>query len=170
MRNRFFFVALPFFFSADPEALAAGAPPTEAASAPPSPPNERGEIKAAAAEMKASALNAEAESIGIQNALEVVQFGVALAKAIEDAKKDDGKIDLKDIGKLFPVAPLVVPMINGIDQVPKELGDLDQAELEVLMSEAAKILGGSGAKTVLRVKAALKFASAGYELYEAFRA
>ena len=131
-------------------------------------PNELGDQKAAALAVAEARASAAAGNVGISNTLEIVAFGVALAKAIDEAKKDDGKIDLKDIGKLFPVAPLVVPMINGIDQVPKEFSDLDQAELDLLMAEAGKILGESGAKTVLRVKAALKFAAAGYELYEAF--
>lgn len=131
-------------------------------------PNERAAVKAASAVEKAGLLAAAAESVGIQNTLEVVAFGVALAKAIDEAKKD-GKIGLEDIGQLFPVAPLVVPMVDGIGQIPKELGDLDEVEIEALMAEAAKLLGGeNNAKTVMRVKAALKFAHAGYDLYKAF--
>lgn len=104
---------------------------------------------------------------GIQNSLEVIKFGVALAKAI-DAAKADGKIDLGDLGQLFPVAPLVVPMIDGIAEVPKELGDLDDVEMEALLAEAAVILGSSGPETVAKIKAALQFARAGYDLYKAF--
>lgn len=107
------------------------------------------------------------KATGVQNALEVVRFGVALAEAIEKAKAD-GKLGLEDLGLLFPMAPLVVPMIDGIGQVPKELGDLDQAELELLIAEAGKILGGANAKTIVKVKAALAFAHAGYGLYVAF--
>lgn len=130
-------------------------------------PNERAALKAADAGLKAAALAEAKEKLGIQNALEVVQFGVALAKAI-DAAKADGKIDLADVGLLFPVAPLVVPMIDGIGHVPKELGDLDEDEMAALMEEAGKILGGVPAQTVKKVRAALKFAHAGYDLYMAF--
>lgn len=130
--------------------------------------NERAERLAASGELKLAALAAAKEQVGIKNALEVVAFGVALAKAIEEAKKD-GKLGLEDIGQLFPVAPLVVPMIEGIGEVPKELGDLDEVELEALMLEAGKILGGGvPAQTVKKVRAALKFAHAGYDLYMAF--
>lgn len=108
------------------------------------------------------------KSFTIQNTLEVVQFGVALADAIDKAKAD-GKVDFKDVGLLFPVAPLVVPMIDGIDQVPKELGDLDEAEMAVLIAEASKLLGSEqNPKVILKVKAALKWAHASYDLYKAF--
>lgn len=146
-----------------------------AAAAPEAAHNERAAAKAAESEAKAeqkSALLAAAEEkYDIKNTLEVVQFGVALAKAIDEAKKNDGKIDLADIGLLFPVAPLVVPMVEGIGTIPKELGDLSEAELEVLLAKAAEILGGTNnAATVVKVKAALKFAHAGYDLYKAFAA
>lgn len=119
----------------------------------------------ASLEEKAALLPA-ASQLGIQNTLEIVKFGVSMAEAIEKSKAD-GKIGLEDIGNLFPVAPLVVPMIEGIGQVPKELGDLDDAELEVLLAEAAKLLGADAAVAV-KVKASLRFAHAGYDLYMAF--
>lgn len=107
---------------------------------------------------------------GIQNALEVVQFGVALAKAIDEAKKNDGKVDAKDLHLLMPVVPLIVPMVKDVDQVPKELGDLDETELQILLDEAGKILSETNnAKLIVKVKAALKFAHASYELYAAFK-
>lgn len=136
--------------------------------------NERADKKEKAlvanAEKKASLLAAAAENVGIQNTLEVVEFGVALVKAIDGAKAD-GKIDLADIGQLFPVAPLVVPMIDGVGQIPKELGDLSDEELELLLAEVSKIVGGSeqSAKLIVKVKAAIKFAHAGYDLYVAFK-
>lgn len=130
--------------------------------------NERGAIKDAAADLKFSKLMAASEKLSIKNTLEIVDFGVALAEAIEKSKAD-GHIGIEDIGNLFPVAPLVLPMINDIGMVPKELGDLDEEELEVLLADASKLLdGASNAQTVLKVKAALKFAHAGYDLYQAF--
>lgn len=131
--------------------------------------NERAAIKAEAAETKAAEVKAAAESVGIQNIVEVIQFGAAVAKAIKEAKANDGKIDFKDVGLLFPVAPLVVPVIDGIGQIPKELGDLDEAELAALLAEVAKALGAdNNAKLVIQIKAGLKFAHAGYEFYKTF--
>lgn len=136
--------------------------------------NDRGEVKAAAVAVSAEKSKAlsllAAESVSIQNTLEVVQFGVALAEAIKKAKENDGKINLGDIGLLFPVAPLVVPMINDIGQVPKELGDLSEDELAALLAEVSKILGSDegATKLAIKVKAAIKFAHAGYDLYVAF--
>lgn len=132
-------------------------------------PNERAAVKAAAAEAKASEDAAIAEAIGVQNVVEIIQFGAAVAKAIKEAKANDGKITFADVGLLFPVAPLVVPMIDGIGQVPKELGDLDDAELAVLLAEVGKALGAeNNAKLALQIKAGLKFAHAGYEFYRTF--
>lgn len=131
--------------------------------------NERAAVEAAAVEAKASEDAAIAEAVGVQNVVEIIQFGAAVAKAIKEAKENDGKIDFKDVGLLFPVAPLVVPMIDGIGQVPKELGDLDDAELAVLLAEVGKALGAeSHAKLALQIKAGLKFAHAGYEFYRTF--
>lgn len=131
--------------------------------------NERAAVKSEAVEAKAAQVKAAAESVGIQNIVEVIQFGAAVAKAIKEAKANDGKIDFKDVGLLFPVAPLVVPMVDGIGQIPKELGDLDEAELAALLAEVAKALGAdNNAKLVLQIKAGLKFAHAGYEFYKTF--
>lgn len=131
--------------------------------------NERGDLKASAAEMKAQKDEEIKQVLGIQNVVEIIQFGAAVSKAIKEAKANDGKIDFKDVGLLFPVAPLVVPMIDGITLVPKELGDLDENELAVLLSEVAKALGSeNNPKLVLQIKAGLKFAHAGYEFYKTF--
>lgn len=135
--------------------------------------NQRAEGEAAqataVAEVRSASIVKLDEKIGIQNVVEIIAFGSAVAKALKEAKANDGKIDFKDIGLLFPVAPLVVPMIDGITQVPKELGDLDAGEIEILLAEVSKALGSeNNAKLVLQIKAGLKFAHAGYEFYRTF--
>lgn len=176
-----FILVLPYLMAEAGEPVAAGGAPAEEPKEPSKldqlrakaaeneqVPNERAALKAADAGLKSSLLAEAAGKVDIKNTLEVVAFGVALAKAIEAAKAD-GKLDLQDVAHLFPVAPLVVPMVDGIGQIPKELGDLDEVELEALMLEASKILGGGvPAQTVKKVRAALKFAHAGYDLYAAF--
>lgn len=131
--------------------------------------NEKGVKEMAVAVAKQELLAAAEESIGVKETLEVVEFALGLSKALAEAKSNDGKIDLKDIGLLFPIAPLLIPAIDGVISVPKELGDLSEEELEVLLAKAAEVLGGEhNAKVVLKVKAAIKFAHAGYDLYKAF--
>lgn len=131
--------------------------------------NEREAKEVKSKEEKALAVKAAAESVGIKNIVEVIAFGAAVAKALAEAKKNDGKIDFADIGQLFPVVPLLAPMIDGIGEVPKELGDLDEVELEALMAEVSKVLGSeSNAKLVMQIKAGLKFAHAAYELFKSF--
>lgn len=114
------------------------------------------------------AMKAAALAYGIDNTVAFVKFGGALAGAIKAAKAD-GKFDVGDLALIFPVVPLVGPMIAGVGQVPKELGDLSSAELDLLVAEVAKIEGiGDKADVILKIKASLKFAHAGYEMYNAF--
>jgi hypothetical protein len=116
-----------------------------------------------------ASLSADAAlKIGIENTVNFVKFGAALAVAIKAAKAD-GKIDVADIALLFPVVPMVGPMITGAGQVPKELGDLDDDELNQLIAAVGTVEGiGNRADILLKVKASIKFAHAGYELYTAF--
>lgn len=142
----------------------------EAAAAKPQVANERGELKASAMAMSAASIAAAAADPGIQNSLEVVAFGVALVKAIAAAKANDGKFNLADVPLLFPIIPLIGPAVEDVGHIPAELGALDDAELEVLLEKASELLGGANrAATVLKVKAALKFANAGKDLFLAFK-
>lgn len=130
--------------------------------------NERGAIKASAAAAAEAVAVKALESRGIQETLEFIRFGVGIEKAIAGAKAD-GKVDFADLGQLFPLAPLAVAAVDGIGNIPKELGDLEDAELEVLIAEAGAIVGSDNrAKTIEKIRAALKFAHAGYDLYKAF--
>lgn len=108
-------------------------------------------------------------SVGVKNVLEVVNFAIALEKAISQAKAD-GKIGIEDAALLFPVVPLLAPAIDEIDQIPAELKDLDEAELEQLVAEVSKIFGGeSKPAVILKIKACLKFAHSAYGLFLAFK-
>lgn len=79
-------------------------------------------------------------SVGIKETTELLRFvmrlGVESAQALQD-----GKVTLTDISALWALAPTVVPAFNGIPSIPKELGDLTEAELAELLAVAAEEIG-----------------------------
>lgn len=114
------------------------------------------------------AVEAKGLSYGVENIIKLVKFGDALEKAVKGAKAD-GKIDAKDLGQLFPLVPLVEPLVGGAGQIPKELKDLSAAELDIVVAEVSKLEGiGSKVEVLQKIRASLKFAHAGYDLYNAF--
>lgn len=107
-------------------------------------------------------------SYGVENVVNLVKFGGAIAAAIKAAKAD-GKLDAADLGLLFPVVPMFGPVLSGIGKIPKELGDLSQAELDAVVAEVSKIEGiGDRANVLVKIKAGINFGYAGFKLYEAF--
>ncbi len=161
---------IPMFLcmAADDVLAGAAGQPTADSGLPPK--NELGAKNLAAAAAKADAMAEATGSLGVEATLTVLKFVVALEQAVVAAEADDGKITIVDAMKLAPVVPLVGPMIGALHAVPAEIGDLDEHELELVLEEASVMLGGAGKPaTILKVKAALKFADAGYELFLAFK-
>lgn len=106
----------------------------------------------------------------IKDVVEVIQLAAGISKAI-DAAKADGKIDLADAGHLFPVIPLLEPAITDVDQVLKQLGDVDDEEFKVLESELAKVgFIGNKAEILYGVKVHLLAAKANYEVFVFWKA
>lgn len=103
---------------------------------------------------------------GIKETKEVLALGFSLGKALKSAKENDGKIDLNDIGLLLTVIPNVVPAVNDISLVPKELKDLDAAEGQELLDYARQELGDtlSDEELVAQIAAGLEFGIAGLKL------
>lgn len=71
----------------------------------------------------------------IKETKELLDLGFGLAKAGKDALAD-GKVTLWDLPLIVPVLGLVSPGIEGGELVPKELGDLDEAESKELLDYA----------------------------------
>lgn len=69
---------------------------------------------------------------GIKETKELVKFGLVLGKALAEALAD-GKVDLTDALKFLPVLRELKDAVEGIDQVPTELKDLDDAEKKELL-------------------------------------
>lgn len=68
----------------------------------------------------------------ITDTKEVLKFGFAIVKAFQAARAD-GVIDLRDLGLVFPLIQEAGPALAGIQNVPKELSDLDDAEFDELL-------------------------------------
>lgn len=80
-------------------------------------------------------------AVGIKESLEVL---AAVEVLLKDLKKvlADGKIGFGDVGVIFDLLgqfQVLNAGLQGADQVPAELKDLDSAEAEVLVARALAI-------------------------------
>ena len=77
--------------------------------------------------------------------------------------KADGSIGLEDAGQLMPVFLAAGPAVTGLDLVPKELGELDEADAnEIVLYAGQKLpqLLGDNAKLIRVVNKSLAVAIA----------
>jgi len=77
----------------------------------------------------------------VQNTKELLDLGLASYAAYTFAKAD-GKLDWADLKFLMAVFPAAGPALDKIDQVPKELGELDQADATEILAYAGQKLPG----------------------------
>ena len=70
------------------------------------------------------------EKVGIENLKEALKFCFALGKAIKEAKENDGKFDVMDIGLAMKIIPLISPAIDDASKIADELKDLSLEELK----------------------------------------
>ena len=78
---------------------------------------------------------------GIKETIELMQAGVAIKSAVETAKANDGKIDLLTDWPGFAAAlPALFSAVQGGNQIPKELGDLDEEEIQQLRAKFGEIV------------------------------
>lgn len=77
------------------------------------------------------------EEIGIQETKEAMIFGISIAMAIDDITQDG--FQWTDILKLVPALTELPKAIDGIQQVPSELGDLSDDERLELANEIEKL-------------------------------
>ena len=108
---------------------------------------------------------------GIQNSKEVLVFAFSLGNALKQAKANDGKIDMMDIGLLMTVIPTIGPAFDDIALIPKELKDLDLAEAQELQNEIVSKFGQlvEKEKLVEQINLGLKAAISIYEFVKALK-
>jgi len=65
----------------------------------------------------------------IKNTKEMVLFGLSLGNGIGKAMAN-GTIDMLDVGYFFGALKAAGPAFKDVSLIPKEIGDIDSAELE----------------------------------------
>lgn len=70
--------------------------------------------------------------LGIKETKEVLKVGLMLQEALKGALSD-GKFGFEDIAQFIPLLGSVSGAIEGIEQVPAELADLDAGEFDELV-------------------------------------
>jgi len=112
----------------------------------------------------------EKPQLGTKETEEAMKLGFAVAKVLKQAKANDGKISSNDLMLLTNLFPHFGPAFEGIDQVPAELKDLDEAEVKRLLTVASAHLGEvlDKEELVRKVEKALKVALAIVDLVGEF--
>ncbi len=70
---------------------------------------------------------------GTEELTDLLVFLAKFASVMKDAVDDDGKIGITDAAKFVELIFPLIAAIKGIQEVPKELGDLDAIEKEELI-------------------------------------
>ena len=92
----------------------------------------------------------------VKNTKEVLRLGLAGFQAYEGVMKD-GKLGFDDVAHIMLVIPYIEDAIKDITLIPKELGELDDADGKDLLVFAASILPGLvDAKLAVIINAVLK--------------
>lgn len=74
----------------------------------------------------------------------------------------DGKVDLNDLAHVLKLVPYVQPGIDKINEVPKELGDLDAQEAADIIAHVSGKLNVTDAKGKIYVAYGLKIIHKAY--------
>ena len=109
-----------------------------------------------------------AEVVGVKNIKEVVVAGAKIYGTIAEAKRNDGKIDLKDVFLLMPLIQPVSDAVADINQVIPEFKDLSVAEAGELTAAVMAELGMVEEKAKMQIEKVLLALKANYEAVKAF--
>lgn len=74
------------------------------------------------------------KKLGTQDLEEAIDFAFNLADAVESSL-EDGKISLTDAPKFLKTFMSSAKAIEGINNIPAEIGDLDEEELERIVAK-----------------------------------
>jgi len=106
--------------------------------------------------------------LGTKNLTEVVIMGLKSYGALSEAKKNDGKIDFKDIYLVPGLIPYFTNALEGVDQVVPEAKDLSVEEMAKLVTDVMADLGGVEADMKIKIEKVLLALKANYEAVKAF--
>lgn len=102
-------------------------------------------------------------SFGIEETLDVVDFGVAIANGAVKSLKD-GKVGISDIPHFISPLIKLPTALTGIDKVPAEIGDIDDVELEKLINHVKANLDVDNEKAMEIVQRSLTLIYDAYNL------
>lgn len=107
---------------------------------------------------------------GIEKTKQMLKFGFGLGGGIKKSLADK-KIDLGDVQFLVPLLPEFLPLLEGIDQAPKEWSDLDESEVKELLVFSASQIGGviDSQKLAAQVQASFELGMAVLKLIKTFK-
>lgn len=106
---------------------------------------------------------------GIKNVIELEDLVIKIFKGIEKSKAD-GKWEIGDAVNFLDVAFVVKPALEEIGEIPSEIMDLDEKELEVVIAKAAEAFPSLPAKALAVAKGVVKVLMGGVEIYKALKA
>ena len=87
---------------------------------------------------------------GFKNTQELIFLLVSLGLAVKNANAD-GQINAADLGQLITVVPTISPALEGVNQIPHELKDLDAEELETIKSQVISAVGQISGEKATRI-------------------
>ena len=79
--------------------------------------------------------NERVENYGTKEIEDVLDFALSIVDAAREAKKNDGKIDVNDSGLLLAPMTKLIPAVTGAGEIPLELDDLSQPEVDALTAK-----------------------------------
>jgi hypothetical protein len=79
------------------------------------------------------------ETYGIKETTDLLKFVSGLVEAGK-ASFEDGKVNLVDLANFVLPLTLLPAAIEGVNQVPAELGDLSDEEIQALVNEVGDIV------------------------------
>jgi hypothetical protein len=82
---------------------------------------------------------------------------------------EDQKIDFTDVIYFVGLAPKIMPAFSGIQDIPNELKDLDQAEQKELIDFIIENLAVDSTKAKLIVEKSLYVLASGYDLFKVIK-
>jgi len=81
------------------------------------------------------------ETYSVEETMDFIKYAGALVTELKGHKADDGKIDSEEIFEtLKSTVPEAVAAVVGSWHLPKELGNLDSEEMQLLSSAAMPVI------------------------------
>ncbi len=108
--------------------------------------------------------------VGIQETKDVIILGLAIGNGVYASLADNGKIGVEDMANLLPIITALPNALEGIGEVPKEIKDLNEAELAEIKNLVLEKLPNIGDKWLVVARESMNIGLAALKIYNAFKA